>query len=88
MRVERKDAHGNAIDFTGLLQIGRLGACMKNNRVDDLHVRRRSNEGANRSVYETLEMLYQGFAEGENRKCVAVKSRESRQPGGVFLITI
>jgi len=22
MRVERKDAHGNAIDFTGLLQIG------------------------------------------------------------------
>jgi hypothetical protein len=32
--------------------------------------------------------FYQGFAEGEYRKRVAVKSRELRQPAGVFLITI
>jgi len=37
MRIDRSDAHGNAIDFTGLLQIGETGACVKKNRVDDLH---------------------------------------------------
>jgi hypothetical protein len=31
---------------------------------------------------------YQGFAEGDERKGVAVTSREARQPYGVFLITI
>jgi hypothetical protein len=61
MRVERKDPHGNAIDFTGLLQIGETGASMKNNRVDDLRVCGRSNEGANTSVYETLEIALSGF---------------------------
>jgi len=35
MRVERKDTHGNAIDFTGLLQIGETLRCVKNNHVDD-----------------------------------------------------
>jgi hypothetical protein len=31
---------------------------------------------------------YQGFAEGDYRNGVAVKSGERRQPGAVFLITI
>ena len=61
MRVERKDAHGNAIDFTGLLQMGETSACVKNNRVDTLHACGRSNEGANRSVYETSEIALSGF---------------------------
>jgi hypothetical protein len=61
MRVERKDPHGNAIDFTGLLQMGETSACMKNNPVDDLHVCGRSNEGASHDVYETLEIALSGI---------------------------
>ena len=60
MRVERKDAHGNA-DFTGLLQMGESSACVKNSHTDDLHVCERSNEGANRDVYETSEIGLSGF---------------------------
>lgn len=62
-------------DFTGLLQSWGDRARMKNNRVDDLHVYVRSNDGASLLIYETLEMAFQGFAEGECRSSVAVKSR-------------
>ena len=68
MRVERKDAHGNAIDFTGLLQIGETLRCVKNNHVDDLHVCGRSNEGASVRSTKHRRLVYQGFAEGEYRK--------------------
>ena len=75
MRVERKDAHGNAIDFTGLLQWGTA------------YVREAMKVPARMSTKHRTS-VYQGFAEGEYRKGVAVNSREPRQPGGIFLITI
>jgi len=52
---------GNAIDFTGLLQMGETLRSCEDNRVDDLHVCGGSNEGANRSVYETSEIALSGF---------------------------
>ena len=89
MRVERKDTHGNAIDFTGLLQMGETSACVKNNRVDTLHVCvEEAMKAPTGASTKHRRSLYQGFAEGEDRRGVAVMSRELRQPGGVFLITI
>ena len=47
-----------------------------------------SNEGASQMSTKHRRLVYQGFAEGEFRKGVAVRSREPRQPYGDFLITI
>ena len=68
VRVERKDAHGNAIDFTGLLQMGETILCVKNNHVDDPHVFEGSNEGANADVYETSDIGLSGFCLGRISK--------------------
>ena len=88
MRVERKDPHGNAIDFTGLLQIGETGACVKNaTRMIFTRVKEAMKVPAQIST-KHRRSVYQGFAEGEYRKGVAVKSRERRQPYEDFLITI
>jgi hypothetical protein len=68
MRVEWKDAHGNAIDFTGLLQMG-----------ETLRSREEIAWIVFTCVKEAMKMptwmstkrrrlFYQGFAEGEYRK--------------------
>ena len=61
MRVDRRDTHGNAIDFTGLLQIGETLRCVKDNLVDELHVIERSNEDASTDLYERSEINVSGI---------------------------
>ncbi|MEN3330159.1 MAG: hypothetical protein V7638_4966 [Acidobacteriota bacterium] len=88
MRVERKDAHGNAIDFTGLLQMGETSACEERIAWIIFTCVKEAMKVPTGMSTKHRRSLYQGFAEGEYRKGVAVMWRESRQPAAVFLITI